>query len=614
MQKPTESSPKPARLVLPPSLWSRVVWKTIRLLLLAITVIVLWLSIEKRWGSHFSLPAHYTGDALYVLGMMRLSEQGDLGLFTHIYTNSLGAPFTGQLNDFPQTERVIIWLGGQIARLVGLMPAANIMLIVSCIVAAFSFYLAARLWKVSRLTAWGFAIAYAFLPHTQRSLSGLGIIFTGLLPLQFYVLWYLSTAQKLSWESWRFRLTLVISLLSGMLNIYWIFLFLQLYALALLCRVLKRRENSIKAAIPLAVTCLVAGAFLGSFIIYKINYGENPAALVRSYYDIERWALKPIELFLPSSGTGFPILSSYLSRYYDGGRMGIGENWWGNYIGILSIMGLFLLFFIGIQRQLNKRAPSLPCLAALWIIAYSSLGGVHSIFSLIFDFYNIRCTNRYSVAIGTIGFLYLVFSIHKGTQQWSSLSKYFLSITLPLLAVADQSHRSYIHHRISYPPEKIEKAIMMDKALALKLEKSVEANSMIYILPAVDFPEPFTGRGSVDLGLLYHMIRPSLYSTQLRYSYGSHKGREGADWQLDVQELPARGMARVLESYGFAGILLNRRGYEDRGGQLLEELAQAGWPMEFEQGVNNEWVFIRLAPAKKPVLPTLTPYAVTSQN
>jgi len=83
-------------------------------------------------------------------------------------------------------------------------------------------------------------------------------------------------------------------------------------------------------------------------------------------------------------------------------------------------------------------------------------------------------------------------------------------------------------------------------------------------------------------------MRPFLYSTKLRYSCGSNKGRQGADWQLDVQELPAGEMAARLESYGFSGILLDRKGYEDRGEKCLAELAENGWPMEFEQGVNNE--------------------------
>jgi len=97
--------------------------------------------------------------------MMKLARKGDLGLLFHIKTCSLGTPFIGQLNDFPEAERAIVWLGGQIAGVIGLMPAANVMLIASCIVAAFSFYSAARLWKVSRSHAW----PHGFLPSFMHS-------------------------------------------------------------------------------------------------------------------------------------------------------------------------------------------------------------------------------------------------------------------------------------------------------------------------------------------------------------------------------------------------------------------------------------------------------------
>jgi len=595
---------------------SHVIGRILRFLLLAVTVIVTWLSIEDRWGRNFQFPTRYAYDAHYILGMMKLAQEGDLGLWGHITTHSLGAPFEGQLNDFPQAERVIVWLGGQIARFTGLMSAANVMLILSCLVAAFSFYLAARLWRISRLVAWILAVVYAFLPHNIRSLDNLGIIFTGLLPLQLYVLWYVATVPKLSWRSNRFRLTLIIAMSSGMLNVYWIFLFFQLYLITLLCRILKRREDFLMASIPLVITCLVGIINLGSFAIYKMNYGENSMGLLRSYYDIERWSLKPIDLFLPGKGQVLGFLANYFSRYYKGGRLEIGEDWWGNYIGVCSILGLLLLLLKGTQRQFNKHSASLPYLAVLWIIAYASFGGIHAIISLILDFYNIRCTNRYSVAIGTISFLYFAFVVHRTTRQWRFISKCAPLALLAVFAVAEQSYRSYKFSQLS-PIAYFRQVITEDRDLVVELEQKhdLEPGSMIYILPVLDFPEPFVGRGKHKTNFThYEPIRPFLYSTKLRYSYGGNKGRQGADWQLDVQELPARAMARTLESYGFSGILLNRKGYEDRGEALLEELAQAGWPMEFEQGINNEWVFIRLSPALEPILPTLTPYAVTTQE
>jgi|GEM_PF-5281201 len=44
-------------------------------------------------------------------------------------------------------------------------------------------------------------------------------------------------------------------------------------------------------------------------------------------------------------------------------------------------------------------------------------------------------------------------------------------------------------------------------------------------------------------------MAPFLYSTKLRYSYGSHEGRQVADWQYKVQQLPAGNMAVTLEPY-----------------------------------------------------------------
>jgi len=594
--------------------WHGQIDRVVRLLLLATTVCAVWLTIENRWGSHFSLPTRYDYDAHLVLGMMKLAQQGELGLFSPIYTNSLGAPFTGQLNDWPQAERAIVWLGGQIARMIGLMPASNVMLIIACALAAVSFYSALRLWKVPRLPSWLFAITYAFLPHNSRSIQHLGVIFTGLLPLQFYVLWYISTAQKLSWASRRFRLTLVISSLSGALNIYWIFLFLQLYALALLLRIIKRRQYFIKALIPFAITCLTTGAFFSSFIIYKMQYGNNPMAVVRSYEQVEQWSLKPLDLFFPKNPITLPILSNIFSRYYNGGMIKIGESF-GSYIGVCAALGLLFLFLKNIQRQISRKSVSLPCLTAIWIIAYTAFGGIHCAFSLVSNFYDIRATNRYSTAIATIGLLYFVFISYRLTRKWHPTLRLASLGIVAAFGLLEQSRNAY--RTPSPPPALYDVAdyVAEDRVLVARLEQCLGSGSMIYLLPATDFPEPFWGRGAFK-GSFHHYqaIRPFLYSTKLRYSYGSNKGRQGADWQLEVQELPPGEMATVLESYGFAGILLNRKGYDDQGEHLLATLAESGWPMAFEQGGDNEWVFIRLTPAKKTILPTLTPYTLTTQN
>jgi len=358
-------------------------------------------------------------------------------------------------------------------------------------------------------------------------------------------------------------------------------------------------------------TCIFAGSFLVSFIIYRVNHGVNSVALLRTYFDVERGALKPIELLLPNWGAHLGISSGLFERYYNSAIM-VGERWWGAYVGFCALLGLAFLFSKGIWRQLNKRSPSLPFLSVCWIIAYVGVGGTHAIVSLILNFYDIRATNRYSAAIATIGLLYFVFMLHRLTRNWSSKARVLTLSLVALLAVIDQSFKTQTfssRHDFS-----IKARVIADRNLASKLEDRLKDGAMIYILPVLSFPEPFPGRAPYELFSLYDPIRPFLYSSKLRYSYGSNKGRQGADWQLDVQSLPVGEMAAVLESYGFSGILLNRECYEDCGEGLLEELAEVGWPMEFEQGIDNEWVFIRLTPSPKPIFPTPTPYALSEEN
>jgi len=595
--------------------WSRWPGRTLRLLGVALVVIALWLTIENRWGERFQYPTRYEYDSHYILGMMRLAQQGDLGLFTHIYTDSLGAPFRGQLNDFPQTERVIVWLGGQIARVTGLMPAANILLILSGLLSGLSFYLAARLWKISRIYAWPFALVYAFIPDTMRSLHHIGVGFNGLLPLQLYTLWYIATVQKISWGSFRFKLSIVIGTLSALLNVYWIFLFIQLYVFALIYRFFKRRGSFILSTVPLCVVLFLSVSLYFSFYAYRIGSGKNENAVPRSYSDLEFNALKPLDLFIPDyvpNGPKLEFLSKKLDRYYKY-RIHIGETWAGTYIGSLSIVGLLALILVGIYRQVNRHPPSLPYLVVLWLLAYFSFGGGHAIFSLLIDSYQIRSTNRYSAAIGIVSFLYFSFILNRVSRRWSPLFKAIPALFLTAFAITEQAMANYMASYVWHKGD-IKASVDNDIKLVDCLESNLTGDAMLYILPATDFPEPFWGRGAYK-GTFdhYQALRPFLYSAKLRYSYGSHKGRLGADWQLDVQDLPAGEMAPKLESYGFSGILLNRKGYEDRGEQLLAELAEAGWPMEFEQGVDNEWVFIRLTPAEHPVLPTQTPYALSEQ-
>ncbi len=74
----------------------------------------------------------------------------------------------------------------------------------------------------------------------------------------------------------------------------------------------------------------------------------------------------------------------------------------------------------------------------------------------------------------------------------------------------------------------------------------------------------------------YEHFRPYFYSSTLRFSYGTDKGRPSDAWQHRVGSLPPEEMIREIGRLGFAGIILNRRGYRDGGGDLLGALQALG--------------------------------------
>src|SRR5262249_58825521 len=108
-----------------------------------------------------------------------------------------------------------------------------------------------------------------------------------------------------------------------------------------------------------------------------------------------------------------------------------------------------------------------------------------------------------------------------------------------------------------------------DRLFVRKIEQSVPPGSMIFQLPVAAFPEGGTV-GSMDD---YNQFRGYFHSSQLRWSYGAMKGREIAKMQGELAGLTPAERVERLRRFGFAGIMINRKGLPDAGregaGRLL---------------------------------------------
>jgi len=569
---------------------------------LALTVAVLWGVIFDRWRpSDWGVPLSYDGDGVFYLACTKLAERSELSIAGHIFTEALGAPFVGNLNDFPYTDRAMSWVAGFFSRIGGPFFANNLMGICAHILAALSFYLAARLWRISKPVAWGLSIPYAFIDYgLMWHTACLGIIFFGLLPLQLYVCWYLSATPKLGWRSPRFRLAVAISFLSGFNNIYFVVSFALFYFFALLRRTCARHYNFRLAITPSLFTALALTIVLSSFIIYGITNGKNSGAVIRHYADLEWGSLKPFDLVIPKLGQAFGLFDWLYKKYNTVTSLMFPEQT-TVYVGLIGIAGLSLLIWNFITRSLARKPIPLPALCTIWTLAFISFGGLVGLFALISDFYMIRAIQRYATIISTISFLYFALGLSRWSRDWHNFPKIALISVIGIGGLADQAWPHFKKWQGS--AESMTRQLEEDSTLVTKLETELPAKSMLFMLPIVPFPE---GPQYLHEMADYELLKPFLHSKTLRYSYGSHKGRPTTEWQKYTAYLPANKMVTELESYGFRGILINRHGYEDNANSLLEELASAGHKPTIEQG--DEWVFIPLTPSPTPKLPHL-PYS-----
>lgn len=112
----------------------------------------------------------------------------------------------------------------------------------------------------------------------------------------------------------------------------------------------------------------------------------------------------------------------------------------------------------------------------------------------------------------------------------------------------------------------------MDKEFFPEMERRLPLGAMVFQFPVHGFPE----NGPVHEMGDYEHFRPYLHTKNLRFSYGTVKGRKGSDWQAELDNKKPVEMAKKLAAIGFGHVLINRRAYEDQGLGLKNRLEGVG--------------------------------------
>ena len=118
------------------------------------------------------------------------------------------------------------------------------------------------------------------------------------------------------------------------------------------------------------------------------------------------------------------------------------------------------------------------------------------------------------------------------------------------------------------------------------LERRLPTGAALFQLPVVPFPETPPINGMID----YDEFLPYLWSSGLRWSYGSIKGRPEADWQQKVSSDDPGPAVAGLVGLGFSGIVVDTAGYADGGTAVTARLTETLGPPEITSP-GGRWKF-----------------------
>lgn len=561
----------------------------------------MWLWHYQRWTlQSWQVPTDYRGDAHEVLARLQAAAEGDTWPMSPQVIERLGAPFQARWNAYPAPDKPLMLALGGVSRWIGLFAAANLGLLLAQVSAALAFYLVARQLRCRWEWAWAGALLFAYTYQAfHRGLAHFSFVFTWTIPLGLLAVWLVAGSRRLRWHSGGAVVCIGAGVALGAHNPYYYFFWLQLMGWALVAQWLGARRRA-ALSVGLASVGLSLLVFVAANLETWIHIEDANALplLERNYSGTERYALKPVEMFIP------PTVHRWEWLAFFGYRYNRWSDWRGEpylpYLGVVGMAGLIWLVWASATRLLRRRSVPGTALSVGWFLGYASVGGVTNLLAFFWGLNVFRATNRVTIFISALVLFYLMFRLSRLSANWPRWLRWSAAGAVVALGLLDQVPRS----AGGMPTTEIVAAVQSDRELGHAMEAALPEGAMVFQLPVLGFPEVLPPHRLSD----YEHFRPYLVTSHLRYSYGAAKYRARGRWQRDLETLGPAALVQALESYGFSALYLNRKGFPDRAERLLSELTRLGYDRRIEGSLGNQVVILLRpqTPARLPLARALT--------
>ncbi|MEY4087732.1 MAG: hypothetical protein RJB55_3 [Verrucomicrobiota bacterium] len=563
-------------------------------MLLLVTSLV-WVAHHGRFSAtDWSLPTDYSGDAHEVLARIKAAGEGVGIPLVPQRIERLGAPFGADWSDYPTPDKPVMLLLGVLSRWTGVFLAANLGLLLAQLASAASFYLLARWLRVRWEWAWAGALLYAYSYHVfHRGLAHFSFVLSWTVPVGLLAVWLVAKSRRLEWKSRGALVCLGASAGLGAGNPYLLLFWGQLLLWALVVQWLgPRRRANLGLGISAGVVAVAVFLICNAELWLHAAEPEGLPLLSRNYGGTERYALKPVEMFIPPEFHRADWLAFLGQRYRR------WSEWHGEaflpYLGVCGIAGLVWLAGLAVVRLLRGRPVPGQALTAGWLIAYAGVGGLTNFIAFFAGFQVFRATNRVAVFISALVLVFLMVRLSRLTARWPAGLSMAAALALAAIGLLDQLPRASSAER----RERIAAEATSDRELGARLEAALPPGARVFQLPVLGFPEVVPPHRLTD----YEHFRPYLATDGLRFSYGAAKHRARGRWQRELENEPVPVLVRRLEEHGFGALYLNRKGFGDRAEGMLRELAALGYGQVISGRMGNQ-VVVLLRPKADPQPP-----------
>jgi hypothetical protein len=571
---------------------------------LLVGVLLAWCSATSTWSApDFGRPAAYVedpskSDIVAVYTGLKAVTEGEASPFFWKTVSRLNAPFTANWTDWPSLDELHGLALLILANVFGVFGGLNAALLLGHLLAAGTFYGVARVSGASQLWSFVGGLAYGLSPFMfAQSPHHSGVQWAWHVPL-FTLVWrWVATDPGIEPWSRRFKESTGIGLLAGLLNVYYTNILCQLTLIGAAIRYLRTRSRPALLSALAVIGVAAIGFAVSNFDTwtYKAVNGPNEGALVREYKWLEIYGLKIKDLFIPPVTHRSDALRTFGIEHRK--QAVLNDEDGSPYQGIVGIACLLWLAGTAVHRTINGREKEVPIEAwwVLWIVLMFTTGGLNALIAATTGFTMFRGGCRYSIVILAIT---LLWATRQLTSMQAEAEAKSSDVATPRLWMAGAAILCGLIFWDQVPPAPteelratIDRQVAADREFTEKMEAALPDGAMVFQMPVMEFPEsPIPGVPPYD------HFRPYIFSRHLRFSFGTHKGREREKWQPAVQGKFFEGAsldqqagkirvnadnARItveeLKRLGFSAIYINRSGFPDRGKGIEEALLDLGY-------------------------------------